>query len=450
MTLAIGVRFLRGGLSVRLLCLLVWMAGCTSTSAPPSPRSAYTGSPRPNVVIYLVDTLRADRLGTYGYAKDTTPHMDAFAKTGVVFENAIAPDTCTVGSAPSLLTGQYTVTHGVDAFGKQVASDVPMLQTLLDASGYECGSFITNVNAGPSVGLDRGFRTLHDAVRTFRDRKALRTVPLPAIETWLDGVDTRPFFLYVHTAEPHRPYTPPSPWKENFDDGYTGEITGVYRGKNGYEHAKTPQDRAHVRALYDGEVAFADAGFGALLQALEQRGLRENTVIVLTSDHGEELFDHGGWNHGHSVYRELAHIPLIVSGPGIPAGVRVPELVSLVDVTPSVLERVKVKGSAGFEGRSLWKPDPERAVFTRSSYLPRKAAMRKGEWTLIQNEREETSLFHRGRDPLELTDVSGLFPQRVASMRAQLRAWLAGQTHRPVRALSAEETERLRLLGYIE
>ena len=173
----------------------------------PEPRAPYAGPPRPNVVLYLIDTLRADHLGTYGYGRDS-PHIDQWAQGALVFETAIAPDTCTLGSTPSLMSGQTTVRHGVDTFGKQVDPNLPLLSSLLNEAGYATGSFITNINAGPTPGLDRGFDHVHDAIKTFKDSTALRTLPFNPIQSWLTGLDERPFFLYVHTSEPHRPYTP--------------------------------------------------------------------------------------------------------------------------------------------------------------------------------------------------------------------------------------------------
>ena len=139
--------------------------------------------------------------------------------------------------------------------------------------------------------------------------------------------------LYVHTAEPHRPYLPPPEYVKRFVTPYDGPVTGVFRGTKGYEHASTPKDVRHVQELYDAEIAFADAGFGSLLDLLDRNGHGKNTIVVFTSDHGEELYDHKGWNHGHTVHEELAHIPLIINGPNVPSGSRVQDLVSLKTAT---------------------------------------------------------------------------------------------------------------------
>lgn len=435
------------------LCFL-WMLGigCAPQLGPsPTPqRPAYTGPPRPNIVVYLVDTLRADHLGVYGYGKKTSPNLDAFAAKGVVYERAIAPDTCTVGSAPSLLSGQYTVSHGVDDFGKRVASDVPLLQSELQRHGYATGSFITNVNAGPAAGLDRGFDTVHDAIADFRQVNAQRTVPLKAIEDWLSGVKNRPFLLYVHTAEPHRPYRPPAEFSERFVTPYSGPISGVYRGPNGYEKASTAADVQHIHQLYDAEVAFADAGFGALLALLERKGQRDNTIVVFTSDHGEELYDHKSWNHGHTVHEELAHIPMVIQGPTLPAGRRIPHLVSLIDIAPTLLELVDLSIPKTFEGLPLTQSNADRMVFTRSSFVPRKTSVRQSYWSLHRDENGHYSLYDLRTDPDEHTAVTEQHSAVVDVLSKALEQWRSGQVERPTRALTNEETERLRVLGYIE
>ena len=438
------------GLRIWVLCLATMGCGSPTTSAPPSERPAYAGPPRPNSVVYLVDTLRADHLGAYGYDKDTSPHIDAFAAQGLLFERAIAPDTCTVGSAPSLLSGQYTVTHGVDDFGKRVNAAVPLLQTELHRHGYATGSFITNINAGAAAGLDRGFDLVHDAIADFRQKDALRTVPLAAIDSWLSTVGERPFLLYVHTAEPHRPYLPPTEYAERFVTPYEGPVTGVFRGARGYEHASTAADIQHVQELYDAEIALADAGFGSLLALLERKGYGNNTLVVFTSDHGEELYDHKGWNHGHTVHEELAHIPLVVTGPGVPSGRRVPGLVSLIDIAPSLLHWVGIEVPPSFEGAVLTRPHPDRMVFTRSSFSPRKMAVRQGHWSLHRDEHGQYALYDLRVDPDEHRSVATEHPEPLRQLSAALEQWASGQVQRPTRTLTDEETERLRVLGYIE
>jgi len=438
------------GLRFRFIWILG--AGCASQVVPDaaSERAAYTGPPRPNMVVYLVDTLRADHLGVYGYEKNTSPNLDAFAAGGTVFERAIAPDTCTVGSAPSLLSGQYTVSHGVDDFGKQVDVEVPLLQSELQRYGYATGSFITNINAGPAAGLDRGFDTVHDAIADFRQVDAQRTVPIKAIEAWLGGIGERPFLLYVHTAEPHRPYRPPPEYSARFVTPYDGPVSGVYRGTNGYEHASTPADVQHIHQLYDAEVAFADAGFGALLNVLERMGHSEDTVVVFTSDHGEELYDHKAWNHGHTVHEELAHIPLIIRGPNLPSGERKSQLVSLIDIAPTLLQLADVDVPASFEGLSLTQPMADRMVFTRSSFTPRKTSVRQGHWSLHRDEQGRYALYDLRTDPDEHAAVTDQHPAVVHTLSVALNQWRSGQIQRPARSLTDEETERLRVLGYIE
>ena len=146
-------------------------------------------------------------------------------------------------------------------------------------------------------GLDRGFDHYHDAIKHYSDRGAKRSLPVKVLFGWLDSRSDAPFFAYVHTAAPPRPYTPPPPYHAMFNPGYSGRITGFFDDKDGFGTASTREEIEQVVALYDGEVRFADTAVGRLLGALKQRGLYQNTIIVVTSDHGEELADRAGWNH---------------------------------------------------------------------------------------------------------------------------------------------------------
>ena len=441
--------------SAAAVCGILSLVGCDWARQPSSPAIS-----RPNVVLYLIDTMRADRVGAYGYERPTSPNLDRLAEGGARFERVYAQDSRTLGSVASLLTSLHTPSHGLTDFGDRIGPDVVTLAQVLDASGYATGSFITNGNAGTLTNLDRGFRHFHDEIKSFRDRNALRTLPERALFDWLDGLGDGPFFAYVHTAEPHRPYIPPPPYDLMFDPQYTGPITGFFKGKDGYRHARASEDVAHVGALYDGEIRFADEAASRLLHGLEERGLLERTVVIFTSDHGEELHDRGGWNHGHTLYEELIHVPLLASGPGIPAGVRIDVPVQLIDVAPTILELAGVSPPASFEGESflglLRGRDDEhfrkRANFSMSTQKPHKVAVIEDRWKAIASDDGRFELYDLARDPNEQTDLSAQEPQQAARLRAQIESWrnherAATPESRP---LSRDDEERLRNLGYIE
>ncbi len=350
-------------------------------------------------------------------------------------------------------------------FGKQISLNIKTLAQILTDSGYQTGTFITNINAGKLAGLDRGFEHYHDAIKTFSHKDALRSFPKKAFFDWLDQRRKEPFFAYIHTAEPHRPYIPPAPYSTMFNPGYQGRITGYYRGKNGYRTAKSPEDREQVTALYDGEIRFADDAVADLLEGLEHRGLRKNTIIILTSDHGEELGERGGWNHGHTAYDELLRVPLIFSGPlaDIPAGRRIKMPVQLIDVAPTILEIAGLLKEPDFEGESLFglmrgqnrEHFENRAVYAATTQQPRKMAMIQESWKLILNPTFRF-LFNLSQDPEERSNLFNLEKTQARNLAKNLRAWavrskrIHDQQVSVQKALSDEDKERLRSLGYIK
>lgn len=419
---------------------------------------------RPNVVLYLIDTLRADRVGLYGYDRPTSPVMDSLGSGGAVFERAYAADTRTLGSVPSLLASLETPSHGMREYGDKLPEDVVTLAGIFRAEGYDTASFVTNMVAGPMTGLDRGFAHFHDAIKSFANRKARRTFPGSAFTGWLDRIHAgrdAPFFAYVHTAEPHMPYIPPPRLLRLFEEGYEGKVTGYYGGEHGFRHATSPEDMAHVNALYDAEVRLADEALGKMLARLEERGLLENTFVIVTSDHGEELRDHGGWRHGHSAYDELLRVPLIMSGPGLPAGRRLKELVTLLDVAPTILELTGTPIPEAFQGTGqldlITGRRPEvlegKAIFTRTTEAPARAVMIQDRWKCIFTEGGAVELYDLEDDPGETRDLAEVEEERATALFARLRGWMEGSAtgrQAPRMELTEEDIEGLRALGYVE
>jgi arylsulfatase A-like enzyme len=416
------------------------------------------------VIIYLIDALRADRLGLYGHDQPTSPVMDALAEDGVVFERAYAMDSRTLGSVPSLLASLSTPSHGLLNYGQRLAPEIVTLSTVFRAAGYDTASFVTNRVGGRLTGLDRGFAQFYNAVTTHGNRGARRSFPDGKFFNWMDRIDAGrsiPFFAYVHTAEPHEPYIPPPRILSLFESDYQGTVTGFFQDADGFKHATDPRDIAHVRALYDGEVRFADAALGRMLAGLEERRLRASTLIVVTSDHGEELKDHGHWSHGHSVYDELLRVPLIVTGPGVPAGRRIRELVQLIDVAPTILDVAGIPRPEVFEGESLLglitgereERLEGKAIFTRTTLRPRKAVVIEDRWKCIFKEGGAIELYDLEDDPGETRNLAEVEHERAAALFARLRSWMdgAGGTRgAPRMELSEDDVEALRALGYIE
>jgi arylsulfatase A-like enzyme/tetratricopeptide (TPR) repeat protein len=315
------------------LILLTASTGCQK--APEAPPDLTL--PNANVLLITLDTTRADRIGAYGYAAAETPRLDALASEGVLFETATTPTAFTLPSHSSIMTGLYPPFHGVRLNGGSALADVQVtLAERLAASGYRTGAVVGAFVIDQRWGLSQGFDFFEDDFEMAPDQKLdLAGVQRQGNQVvdlgldWLDQPDERPFFAWLHFYDPHIPYNPPEPFRSRFDGG----------GKDG---------------LYDGEIAFTDSQIGRLLDWLDERGLAENTVVVVVGDHGESLGDHGEKEHGYYIYDATVKVPLIVRVPGSDlGGVRVPAQVRTIDVLPTVLDLVGVKAPGPLHGESL-------------------------------------------------------------------------------------------------
>src|SRR5438445_3008315 len=264
--------------------------------------AAAAASP-PNLLLVTIDTLRADRVGAYGFAPSPTPSLDRLAREGVLLEDAVAHVPQTRPSHVTLFTGRLPYEHGIrDNFSKPLDAATPTLATLLKARGYATGGFIGAYPVSRDSGLQRGFDVYDDpfvaasSLSTRGDRSERRAgeVVDRALE-WLRRPRTAPFFAWVHLFDPHAPYDPPPPFAARF-----------------------------AKDLYAGEVAYADSQVQRLLEWVEVAGLKDSTLVVVTSDHGEGLGDHGEDEHGFFVYDTTLHVPLVMRRPGhLKAGTRV-------------------------------------------------------------------------------------------------------------------------------
>jgi arylsulfatase A-like enzyme len=338
----------RNILALAAAVLLAVVAGCERQSRPL------------NVLLIGVDTLRPDHLGCYGYHRDTSPEIDRLAGSGVLFENAISQSPWTLPSFASVFTSLYPTQHGASALNTQLRTDRPTLAMMLLKRGYSTAAIVNAPFLRPEFKLDRGFEC-YDYKPPFADRLADGTTE-DAL-AWIDAHIDEPFFIFAHYFDPHLPYDPPGPYDRMFCPDYAGELAPPFdinlfpraRATN-FETMKAvpPEDWDYIRALYDGEIAFTDTAIGALLDGLKERGLSDNTLIVFLSDHGEEFFEHEGFEHGHTLYNELISVPLIVSLPGrVPEGARVADHVRLIDVAPTILDFLGLEPTARLEGASL-------------------------------------------------------------------------------------------------
>ena len=389
-------------------------------------------APRPDVLVFLVDTLRADHLSTYGYER-ATPAIDAFARDAVVFERAYSPTTWTRPATASLLAGVMPAQHGAVRLHHRVAERVRFLSQDLQELGYATAAVIGNANVWAKWGFDRGFDQFVELPAQARDAKQAVDAALEILEQR----DRAPLFLYVHTIGPHEPYEPPA----QFAPEGSGPVIDPIR-----IDAETPaRTIAATVAAYDGEIAYHDAEFGRFVEHLRALDVYDSALIVLLSDHGQEHGEHGGGSHGHTLFEELVRVPLLVKLPGNRhAGRRVGALASLLDVYPTVLAELHLQAPKALKGVPLEQvmrsEDDDRALFfdlelmrrkelrkkrdrSRESVTYVKRAMLSDDYKLIESTSPlpETRLYFLADDPGEQRDLAAQQTERAAEMSGALR-----------------------------
>lgn len=350
--------------------------------------SACGGAPPPNVVLISIDSLRPDHLGAYGYERaGISPNIDGLAAEGIVFERPVSTTTWTLPAHASMLTGLYPAVHGVHSDGDRLPEAAVLVSEALETAGYATRAVVSAPYLNAAFGFDQGWDLYDDAAGVFENRPANADdshwgatspeVHRRAVEA-LDAVGEGPFFLFVHYWDVHYDYAPPSPYDTMFDPDYEGTVTSLnFHWNDEIHRGMAPRDLRHIVALYDGEIAYTDSYLGLLFDELRARGVWDDTLVVLTADHGDEFFEHGAIGHRRTLFEEVVRVPLVLRLPGIvPAGRRVEAAVSLVDVLPSVLDLLGVANRPVLSSASLvplWErghgelsDDPQpRGVMTR-------------------------------------------------------------------------------------
>lgn len=305
--------------------------------------------PAPLIVAYLVDTLRADHTGPYGYARRTTPCLDAFAREAALFEEAIAPASWTKPSVASVLTALPPWRHGAMLRTDVLAEENVTLPELLREAGWSTGAVVANpIVYLPGTGFDQGFDYFAGLPSEKGDTGTLQTRAATVVDAALAWIDSRrglPAFVYVHAVDPHFPYQAPPPFDRMFG-GPPGGVESI--------GGASPGTRQRAVAAYDGEIAYGDREFGRFLDELKRRGLYQQATIVFMADHGEQFLDHGGWRHGTTLFEELVHVPLLVKfKDGRGAHRRFAGGVQLLDVARTVMDEAGLPSPASLGGHSL-------------------------------------------------------------------------------------------------
>ncbi len=428
--------------------LLVLVSGCEAPTDEEAPL---------NLVLISIDTLRADRLGCYGYERDTSPALDRFARDAVVFRDVVAPSPWTIPSHVSLLTGLHPVSHGVE-LPTQIASDeVTMLAERLMRSGHYTFAITDGGWLSEERGFRRGFLAFHDEDQTFE--KTLEEAAAYVRHRTPRG----PWFGFLHTYDVHCPYDPEEPFLSMFETPDREEFPATGLCGNPYlnEMSLNEAQASYLSDRYDGSVREADIALESFFAYLDEHDILENTVVVITSDHGEEFLEHGRIGHEESVYRELLQVPLIIRAPGIvPAVIEDP--VELVDVVPTLLDLLGAELPPDLDGRSLapllrGEVDASAEPRARLSTLRWKRNL--DSWItpdahlIIDRDGDTASLFDLAADPGEATDRGSAEPGHADALRRELQEMLdrldTGRRAAVERPQTAEELQELRRLGYV-
>jgi len=413
-----------------------------------------------NVVLIIIDTIRADRLGCYGHSLPTSPNIDAFASEGTLFEQAVTCAPTTLPSVSAILTSTYPITSNVRYNGKFFLSDASVtLAEILKEKGYKTAAFVGGFPLDSRFKTDQGFEVYDDDFSGSADKWSREWIDHQVgdfertaaevnegVFEWLGGVGDKPFFLVVHYFDPHWPYRPPAPYDGRFE------------------------------SPYNGEVAYTDEHVGALLDKIDESGLGKNTLIILTGDHGESLGSHGEPTHGDFLFDTTMLVPLVLHHKGrIPKGRRIKSMVKTIDIMPTILDFLGVADGPHSQGVSLLPAidgKPSESPIFLETMLPyyerddddvptRVFGLRTAEWKLVYVLAEKDGktywsgeLYNVRKDPFELFDVReenievfrSMFKQMLAAREAHLAQSVASDNYIE---MDDEVRAKLKALGYL-
>lgn len=437
---------------------------------------------RPNFVLITIDTLRADHVGAYGSAEHLTPNIDAFAAEATQYDSAYASAPWTLTSLCALLTSRRPSFCGVktaDAelhdwylWEARLPEDIPLLSEQLQRSGYVTAAELTNPFLARERGLQRGFQHFRN-----EDGDQMGSILTPAstvtgkASLWLELNRQEPFFLWLHYLDPHVPYRPPDMPAELRAEYPKSWITARpywYQVMQNSDPETRARYQEFCRKMYAEEVSYVDRWFGELIVALKEAGLYDDSLVVVTTDHGEELFDHGAFEHGHSMYQELLRVPLLVKWPkATEADERISQTVGLLDLAPTFLEFAGAPPMPGMEGVALPRRDGLAGAQIYSEgllYGADQTALTGDDYKVIYHPHAESGeplfeVYDRRSDPEEQRDLAGT--EAASDLRLRLeeltdqsrlaasQVTATGKAEFRNMVLTEERKQRLRALGYL-
>jgi len=471
------------------------LAASLAGSFGPIGCSKRSRSKRPNIVFILIDTLRADRMGLYGYDRNTSPALDAIAAEGVTFDRTISQAPWTQPSMASLFCSRYPTVHKVLShklaqamqWGRTPKMSVfdesfTTLAEVLHGNGYETAAFIANVMMSGCYGFAQGFGQYIDMPLR---KKKYNVVPGDVINkealSWLHRRNSRkPFFVYLHYMDVHGPYYA----RPQFHEPLFAQVEKMPakrklsdKQKKALRYLTTKQAAPIITrynkladylefwaAFYDAGVREADQHIADLITDLKDMDLWDDCYMIITADHGEELQEHGFWGHGYTVHHTELHVPLIMRWPGVlPTGKRIKETARLIDIMPTLLDELHIPAQSGMQGRSFKEiiagAPPAQHVLALSEALraaPQKKSLYLNDWKLITTPGRKThELYNVGRDPLEQNNLYAQHSTEVRKLtklldkQIMLNQKLASEVKAKEKLITPEEYEQLKSLGYV-
>ena len=468
--------------------------------APPQPLQSRAAAGRPNVILITMDTVRADHLSLYGYGRDTTPFLKELAKGATVYDEAIATSNMTLTTHASLFTGLYGSWHGAHftppelPSGRPLGRRHPTLAQILSADGYRTMAVVANsVYLRPEFGLTRGFQMYHVLTPVVASSRLLLRSHLGSLVDALVSSDELgaffsraeevnqavsrvltqakrdpvPFLLFVNYMDAHEMYVPPAPFNTIFPGRDRSLRYRAYRAMRfhvmGGDRPISPEERGHFVSQYDGSIRYLDSRLARLVSQLKDLGLFENSLIVITSDHGEEFGEHTLVGHGYSLFQNEVHVPLIIKYPHQDQPRVIGTVVSQVDVMPTVLSALDLKIPEEAQGESLQGVDHDTSRFVMSESFPNGTvgprfvrflrmdrAVYSGRMKLIALGNGGQELFDLSRDPEEVSGQVRPNDAGATALAAYLDDWLKSKPSDSHEKLDEETLRRLRSLGYVQ
>ncbi|MHC4942406.1 MAG: sulfatase family protein [Planctomycetota bacterium] len=422
-----------------ILCLL-GLSGCSGSNGPPEPGAPpYEVEPaRYNAILISIDTLRADHLACFGYDRKTASNLDDFAAKSVIFDRAYSQSPWTTPSHATLFTSLYPSVLNIGDWpnpGKINPRAYTIAECLRDY-GYETAGFLEAGMVAGKFGFAQGFKPYRQGFQHIHES-------VPVCLDWIKEKKDKRFFVFLHTYDVHR-YDPPGEFRDEYVPEYEGAIEEGIPLARSLQHLQnheflsslTDRDREKIISIYDEGIRYVDHWIGKFLKSVEEMGLLENTVVIITSDHGEEFWEHNHTGHGYTNFEEMLHVPMIIRHPVVPAGRR-GAMVRLIDVAPTIADMLGAPIRSEWQGRSFFKDlkgaesRSPRYSFAEKGHVNRKS-VQDSRWKLIRTYRVKKDdqspfkdrLFDLKNDPDEKNDVAKRHPEEMARLTKLLEAWM--------------------------